>query len=141
MDTNSPKRWLTPGGMGNNRRTDNTLFIACMKNDRFRDRFLTFLGEKMATTYSTEHIKQMAEEFYNAIAPLMPEHYERWKFTESKHKHEIRTFLRYAETRPMRMLQFIKYNDYTPLTQTQFEQYFGDVMAQVGVSYADIKKP
>ena len=51
-DTNSVRRWLTPGGMGNANRTDNSLFIACMKNDTFRDRFLTYLGEKMATTYS-----------------------------------------------------------------------------------------
>ncbi len=140
-DTNSPKRWQTPGGMGNKNRTDNTLFIACMKNSRFRDQFLTFLGEKMATTYSADSIKKMAEEFYNAIAPLMPEHYERWNFTESKHKSEIRAFLRYAEQRPMRMLQFIKYNDYTPLNQSQFEKYFGQVMAQLGVGYGDIKKP
>ena len=41
----------------------------------------------------------------------------------------------------MRMLQFIKYNDYLPLSQSQFEKYFGDVMAQLGVSYGDIPKP
>ncbi len=140
-DTNSPKRWLTPGGMGNKNRTDNTLFIACMKNNRFADEFMTFLGQKMATTYSYEHLKQMTEEFYTAIAPLMPEHYERWNFSETKHKKEIKVFLRYAEQRPKRMLQFIKYNDYLPLSQSQFEKYFGDVMAQLGVSYGDIPKP
>ena len=141
VDTNSPKRWLTPGGMGNNLRTDNTLFIACMKNHTFVDRFLTFLGEKMATTYSADHIKEMVDEFYSAIEPLMPDHYARWDFTESKHKSAIREFVRYAEKRPYRMLQFIKYNDYLPLTQSQMEHYFGDVMAQVGVTYDEIKKP
>ena len=141
VDTNSPKRWLTPGGMGNNLRTDNTLFIACMKNATFVDRFLTFLGQKMATTYSTDSIKAMVNEFYGAIEPLMPDHYARWDFTESKHKSAIREFVRYAEKRPYRMLQFIKYNDYLPLTQAQMEHYFGDVMAQVGVSYGDIGKP
>ena len=140
-DTNSPKRWLTPGGMGNKNRTDNTLFIACMKNARFVDQFLTFLGEKMATTYSADNIKRMTEEFYNTIAPLMPEHYARWDFTQEKHESEIRAFLRYAEQRPYRMLQFTKYNPYLPLTQAQFEQYFGQVMAQLGVSYGDIKEP
>ena len=40
-DTNSINRWVTPGGMGNGLRTDNTLFVACMKNDQFRDEFLT----------------------------------------------------------------------------------------------------
>ena len=141
VDTNSPQRWLTPGGMGNKNRTDNTLFIACMKNATFADRFLTYLGEKMATTYTYENIKRMAEEFYAAIEPLMPEHYARWDFTESKHKSEIRKFLRYGEERPMRMLQFIKYNKYLPLTQQQMEHYFGDVMEQQGVTYEEIKKP
>ena len=39
------------------------------------------------------------------------------------------------------MLQFIKYNKYLPLTQSQMEHYFGEVMQQVGVSYGDITKP
>ena len=141
VDTNSPQRWLTPGGMGNNLRTDNKLFIACMKNETFVDRFLTYLGEKMATTYSADSIKAMVDEFYNAIAPLMPDHYARWEFSESEHKSAIREFVRYAEKRPYRMLQFIKYNKYLPLTQSQMEHYFGEVMQQVGVSYGDISKP
>jgi len=141
VDTNSPQRWQTPGGMGNANRTDNTLFIACMKNATFVDRFLTHLGQKMATTFSADSLIAMAEEFYNAIKPIMPEHYERWGFTESEHKSAIRAFTRYAQSRPGRMLQFIKYNKYLPLTKEQMEHYFGDCMAQVGVTYEEIKKP
>ena len=140
-DTNSPQRWQTPGGMGNQNHTDNSLFIACMKNATFADRFLTYLGEKMATTYSTENITRLAEEFYNAIAPIMPEHYARWDWSESAHKAAIKDFLKYAQQRPGRMLQFIKYNKYLPLTKEQMEHYFGDAMALVGVSYGDIEKP
>ncbi len=141
VDTNSPQRWQTPGGMGNKNRTDNTLFIACMKNATFADRFLTYLGEKMATTYSADNIAAMTEQFYNAIAPLMPDHYARWDFSESEHKSAIREFVRYGNARPGRMLQFIKYNKYLPLTKEQMEHYFGDCMAQVGVTYEEIKKP
>ena len=141
VDTNSPQRWQTPGGMGNKNRTDNTLFIACMKNATFADRFLTYLGEKMATTYSADSIAAMTEEFYNAIAPIMPEHYARWDFSESEHKSAIREFVRYGNARPGRMLQFIKYNKYLPLTKEQMEHYFGECMAQVGVTYEEIKKP
>ena len=141
VDTNSPQRWQTPGGMGNKNRTDNTLFIACMKNATFADRFLTYLGEKMATTYSADNIAAMTEEFYNAIAPLMPDHYARWDFSESEHKSAIREFVRYGNARPGRMLQFIKYNKYLPLTKEQMEHYFGECMAQVGVTYEEIKKP
>ena len=141
VDTNSPQRWLTPGGMGNANRTDNTLFIACMKNATFVDRFLTHLGQKMATTFSADSVTAMAQEFYNAIAPLMPEHYARWDFSESEQKSAIRAFTRYGQARPGRMLQFIKYNKYLPLTREQMEHYFGEVMNQVGVTYDEIKKP
>ena len=71
----------------------------------------------------------------------MPDHYARWEYSESEHKSAIREFVRYAEKRPYRMLQFIKYNKYLPLTQSQMEHYFGEVMQQVGVSYGDITKP
>ena len=84
---------------------------------------------------------RLAEQFYNAIAPIMPEHYARWDWSESAHKAAIKEFLKYAQQRPGRMLQFIKYNKYLPLTKAQMEQYFGDAMAQVGVTYEEIKKP
>ncbi len=140
-DTNSYRRWLNPGGMGNGGRTDNTLFIACMKNDKFRDRFLTHLGQQMATTFSPESVVGKAEEFYYRLAPIMPEHYARWNFKASAHKAAIKRFVSYAYSRPARMLQFIKYCDLLPLSQSQMEHYFGDIMQIMGMSYDQIKKP
>ena len=140
-DTNSVRRWLTPGGMGNNKRTDNTLFIACMMNDRFRDRYLTHMGREMATTFTADAIVTKIENFYNVIAPLMPDHYARWDFSESQHASGLKAFVNYANSRPYRMLQFLKYCEYLPLSQAQMEQYFGDAMAVVGVTYDQIEEP
>ena len=137
-DTNSVKRWLTPGGMGNNLRTDNTLFIACMKNDRFRDRFLTRLGEEMATDCTPENILALAEDMTNRITPLLPEQFERWDMKESDYKKELKLFIDYAKTRPTRMLQFLKYCEYLPLTEEQMNHYFGDCMAREGLTYDQI---
>ena len=78
---------------------------------------------------------------YNEIAPLMPEHYARWNFKASAHKAAIKRFVSYAYSRPARMLQFIKYCDLLPLSQSQMEHYFGDIMQIMGVSYDQIKKP
>ena len=140
-DTNSFRRWLNPGGMGNGLRTDNTLFIACMKNDTFRDRFLTYLGRQMATTFSPQSVLEKAEAFYNTLKLIMPEHYARWNFKESAHRAGVKKFVSYANSRPKRMLQFIKYCDLLPLSQAQMEHYFGDIMQLVGVTYDQIKKP
>ncbi|MBO4367182.1 MAG: lamin tail domain-containing protein, partial [Clostridia bacterium] len=70
VDTNSMSRWITAGGMGNGLRTDNTLFVALMKNATFKDRFLTRLGELMATDFTTANIKAKVNE---RIAVLLPE--------------------------------------------------------------------
>ena len=140
-DTNSVTRWLRPGGMGNGNRTDNSFFIACMKNDRFRDEFLTYLGEQMATTFSPQSVLGLAEDMYYTIKPLLPDQFARWDQTESKYASALRVFINYANNRPYRMLQFIKYCTYLNLSQAQMEHYFGAVMEREGKSYADITKP
>ena len=140
-DTNSVRRWLAPGGMGNKNRTDNTLFIACMKNDTFRDRFLTHLGQQMATTFSPESVLGLTEELYNALKPLLPDQFARWGQTESDYNQAMRKFTNYAKSRPRRMLQFLKYAENLHLTKEEMEHYFGEVMEREGATYEAIKKP
>ena len=138
-DTNSVRRWLEPGGMGNMRRTDNTLFIACMKNERFRDQYLTFLGEKMATTFSTEHVLELVQEFLDKLTPILPDQFERWGQTEEEYKSAMKKFTDYAKSRPLRMFQFLKGAENLHLTREEMERYFGEAMRVHGVTYDDIK--
>ena len=140
-DTNSVRRWLTPGGMGNMNRTDNSLFIACMKNDKFKDKFLTYLGKQMATTYSEKSVLKKIEDFYNVIAPLLPDQFKRWDMTQSEYNAAMKKFTNYAKTRPYRMLQFLKDCEYLKLSKAQMQHYFGDAMKVVGVTYEKIGKP
>ena len=138
-DTNSVRRWLQPGGMGAGKNTDNTLFIACIKNSRIRARYLAILGEMMATTCSAENIRGMAEQFYNRMLPILPDQFRRWNQDAAKYASELKKLVSYAEKRPGRMLQFLKGCEELHLTRDEMELWFGDVMRQLGVGYDDIE--
>ena len=140
-DTNSISRWLAPGGMGNGGRTDNTLFIACMKNPTFRDQFLTRFGQQLATTFSSQSMLARFEERYNVLKTILPDHHARWGTTQTKYENELRKLVSYANSRPLRLLQFFKYNSTLQISQQDFERYFGAAMQVIGVNYAAISRP
>ena len=127
-DTDSINRWLTPGGMGANSRTDNTLFIACMKNPRFRDEFLTYMGEQMATTFTSENVVRMIRERYEILEPLLPDQLARWNTSESKYEKELAFLINYAEERPMKLLKYFSNTDHLNLTTDEMYHYFGDAL-------------
>lgn len=133
-DTDSINRWLTPGGMGANSRTDNSLFIACMKNPRFRDEFLTHMGQEMATTFSTENVVNMIRERYEILEPLLDEQLARWDTPRSKFEQHLKTFITYAEERPMKLLGYFSKTDHLNLTEEEMYKYFGEAL-EVAKSY------
>ena len=140
VDTNSINRWLEPGGMGTNLYTDNSLFIACMKNPRFRDEFLTHMGKEMATTFTTENVLARFNERLEVLEPLLPEQLERWGQTQKQYQQELKKLVNYAQTRPTKLLQYfmgIGVSDSNiALTQQEMEHYFGDAMAIIQNSAA-----
>ena len=140
QDTNSIARWLAPGGVGNGLRTDNTFFIACMKNDTFRDRFLEYFGTQLATAMTTEHVLSMFQERYQLLSTIFPEHFERWQWRESKYQDALRVLISYAQSRPTRILQFLKYSKDLDLSQAQMEHYFGTAMTAAGLTYDTIPR-
>ena len=141
QDTNSIARWLSPGGVGNNNRTDNTLFIACMNNDTFRDRFLAYFGEQLATNMTSENIIGMFYERYQLLSTILPDHFERWNVSEEKYNSALSVLIHYAQTRPTRLLQFLKYSTALDLSESEMNRYFGDAMAAAGLTYSTIPKP
>ena len=140
QDTNSVSRWLTPGGVGNGLRTDNTFFIACMRNPTFRDRFLTHFGQQLATSFSSESVLARFEARYNILKTILPDHWARWNESEASYNRELSKLISYAKSRPTRLLQFLKYSDALKLNQNQMESYFGDAMAKLGLTYDTIPK-
>ena len=133
VDTNSINRWLEPGGMGTNLYTDNSLFIACMQNPRFRDEFLTYMGEQMATTFTTEHVLSLIQARYEILEPLLADQLERWGPSMSSYQSQLQELVEYAQTRPTRLLQFFMgygvEDSNIALTQEEMMHYFGDAIA------------
>ena len=129
VDTNSIRRWLEPGGMGTKLYTDNSLFIACMKNPRFKDEFLTYMGEQMATTFTAEHILGLFQERYAILEPLMSDQLERWGQTTERFEAEIKALIDYANERPLKMLQYFSgagiENNNIYLSEEEMKHYFG----------------
>ena len=129
VDTDSLNRWLTPGGMGNGKRTDNTLFIACMKNDTFRDQFLTYFGQKLATDFSTENILAMFEARYYELKPELPAQLARWGETESSYQAALKELIDYVKQRPTLILQRAQAT--FGFSDAEMMRYFGDARAKI----------
>lgn len=129
VDTNSIARWLDPTGMGTNKYTDTTLFIACMKNDTIRERFLTYFGEQMATTFTTQNVMAKIEARYEVIDALLPEYLSKLGMTESEYSKALKKFATYAETRPAKILEY--FDGVFNFSDEEKQRYFGDALAQI----------
>ena len=123
-DTNSVRRWLASGGVGEGNKTDNSLFIALMKNSKCRDYFLTLFAEKLRTNWSSEAVLAAMKERYDLLEPEIDAHLERWGIKRSKYDSEIKTLRKYAETRPGRLMYFFA----NVLSRAEMEYYFGDLI-------------
>jgi len=126
-DTNSVGRWLAPGGVGSGNKTDNSLFIALMKNPVCKDQFLTYFADKLAGDWSSESVVNLMYERYQELEPEINQHLERWNVKRSKYDSEIASMRRYAETRPGRLLYFFR----NSLGEKDFEKYFGTLAQSI----------
>ena len=124
-DTDSIGKWLTPGGVGVRNATDNTLFIGCMKNPTFRDQFLTYMGEKLATTFSTENVLAKFTERYDRIEPMLAQYQEKWGYKLSG----INRVVSYAKTRPAKLIQY--FQNVFKFSDADLEKYFGAAIQKI----------
>ena len=129
-NSNSISRWLNPAGVGTDLKTDNTLFVELMKNAGVQDRFLTILGNLMATNFSTENVLSKIDERYNALLPEMEAQQERWGLTMKTWETEVEKLREYARTRPGLLLGYIQ--DYYDFSTEQMRHYFGEAMDKAG---------
>jgi hypothetical protein len=128
-DTDSFGRWLKPGGMGSGNKTDNSLFIALMKNASVRDRYLTLLGNLMADEWTSEKILAKSQWWQDALAPEMPAQAEKWGGNQKGWLNEIKRFNAYASERPKKLLNYIRKS--TGYDAQQMRAYFGRAMDQI----------
>ncbi len=124
-DVNSIERWLNPGGTGSLNATDNTLFIACMSNPTFRDRFLTYLGEMLAGNFSSEYVVARFQERYERIEPMLDQYRQRWNYELSG----VSRLMNYAQTRPAKLIGY--FQETLRLSDAAMERYFGAAMQKI----------
>ena len=126
-DTDSIRRWLTPGGTGPGNNTDNTLFIGCMKNPKFRDQFLTYFGERMATTFSSENVIAQFENHYRRIEAVLPQYEDKWNISLDD---GISRVVRYAKNRPNKLLNTY-FRDALKMSDADMQKYFGAALDEI----------
>ena len=126
-DTDSIGKWLTPGGTGAGKRTDNTLFIACMRNPIFFERFMTYFGERMATTFSTKNVLDKFEAHYEKIEDALPQYTSQWDINLD---YGIRKVISYAKERPNKLLNTY-FRDALKMSDADMEKYFGDALDEI----------
>ena len=133
-NSNSISRWLNPDGVGTDLKTDNTLFVELMKNPDVQDRFLTILGNLMATNFSTENVIAKIDERYNLLKPEMEMHQARWGLSMATWEKEVERLREYARTRPGLLLGYIQ--DYYKFSNEEMRRYFGEAMDKAGYTGA-----
>ena len=135
-DTNSVGRWLTPGGVGTSNKTDNSLFIALMKNPVCKDQFLTYFADKLENEWSSESVLGKIERRLQELEPELDQHLSRWNISRSEFDAEVRKLKNYAAQRPGRLLYFYS----NVLSKAEMEKYFGTLLETVTM-LDDNKKP
>jgi hypothetical protein len=128
-DTDSFRRWLTPGGMGSGNKTDNSLFVALMKNPTARAQYLTLLGKLMADSWTTQKILEKSDWWQQTLYPEMPAQTAKWGGNEKGWLNAIKSFNTYAKQRPKKLLQYIQRA--TGYSNDEMRVYFGRVMDQI----------
>ncbi len=129
VDTNSISRWLDPAGMGTNKNTDTTLFRSCMKNPVIYDRFMTYFGQQLATTFSTENVVRMMEERYYKIDGLLPKYLEQAGISQSKYNSAMTDLVNYAKKRPTKILGY--FDGVFHFSDEEKQRYFGEAVAKI----------
>ena len=125
-DVDSIRRWLEPGGTGAELATDNTLFIGCMKNPTFRDRFLRYMGEQLAGNFSTEYVEGKFRERYERIEPMLDQLRAQWGYQLTD---GIGKVVDFARTRPEKLIGY--FQGALKLSDADMENYFGAAMQKI----------
>ena len=140
-----------------------------MKYPPFYEKFLTRLGELMATDFSTQAIVDKVNTRIGELMPEMEQHTSSWDarirqwlnegtdtlpakslekmvkdevFSMKKWKNDLNSFIKYAEERPLKLIQYFMddgYDHSMNLSEEQVKKYFSDAI-QVIYDYKESKK-
>ncbi len=127
IDKDTPAMWLDDEPAGTITTQDNTLFREMMKNDGLRDRFLTIMGDLLATNFSAQNVAEKIYDRYETLAPDMAAQCARWGTSVSTWSSYVKSMLRYAEQRPEKLIGYLI--SAFSLTDDEAALYFADALA------------
>lgn len=125
VDRNTPRDWLTPGGVGTITQQDNTLFVKLMGNAGLRDYFLRRMGDLLRTTFSADNVVSRIQARYDLIAPEMEANCARWGWSLSTWQKAGSKFVSYARSRPKKLAEYLTLS--FGLSEAQAQEYFAGV--------------
>ena len=123
-DVNSMERWMDPDGAGWYGTADNALFAYCIRNDAFKDRFLTRLGQLMSDAWTTEKVLSWIDAQHDLLRPEMQQMFARWDFnTVTKWEGYVSSLRDFVSSRKDKLLGYVQ--EACSLTDAEMEKYFG----------------
>ena len=96
-----------------------------------QEKFLSLMGELMYTSWRSDLVLAKIDAWYDALLPEMPAQFERWGSSLKRWNSRVKEFREYAQTRPKKMLTYIKKE--LNWTNDQMRVYFGDIMDELGL--------
>lgn len=122
-DVNSMERWMDPKGAGWYGKADNALFAYCIRNEGFRDRFLTRLGALMSEEWTTDKVLAWIDNQHDLLLPEMQQMFERWSFnTVFKWENYVSSLREFVETRREKLLGYVQ--EACSLSDAEMTRYF-----------------
>ncbi len=125
---NNVKSWFN-NKVGSTTSQETLPFRKLMQNAEVRDRFLTRMGELLADNLSSQNVVSKIEARRDRIAAEMEYNCKRWKWKYSDWEKNVARIIRYAQTRPARMVQYCQ--EAFKLSDSDTQKYFAEAIAAI----------
>ena len=127
VDRNSVFSNLTLAGLGKNDYTGRTFAARMLKNDEFREKFLTRMAWQMNNIWTEENIVGRIDEIQEIIRPIMPRECQRWNRNYDDWEDSVDMMRYFARERNRYMIVHIR--NFFGLTDEEMQSYGFDVKA------------
>ena len=120
-DFNTVAEHLNPNGTGSMDRFSTLLINRLLKNQTFKDKFLTRFGWQLTNVWNPENVNAAVDVIYELIRPEMARDCARWENSFSDWEAQVRAIRTFANTRTAYVLKHVQ--SYFKLTDAQMKSY------------------
>ena len=120
-DFNTVAEHLNPNGTGSMDRFSTLLINRLLKNQGFKDKFLTRFGWQLTNVWCPENVNKAVDAIYEQIQPEMARDTVRWDNSYSDWEAQVRAIRTFANTRTAYVLKHVQ--SYFKLSDQQMVSY------------------